>query len=101
MYLAQNAEGHHAKLACYLCLNPNLLVDTGQFIEGEGVLAICASCTKEMADTAGIRDETCEDDVKTVADINTRLADQLAVEKALVVKLRKQIKTLKAPADVD
>lgn len=48
-----SASYYHARQACYLCLNPNDVVDTSIQIEGEGVLAICRGCIADLARTAG------------------------------------------------
>lgn len=49
----QNAEYFHARQACYLCLQPHDCVDTSIVIEGEGVLALCHGCIRDLALTSG------------------------------------------------
>lgn len=44
----------YAGESCYICHRNEGLVDTGTYIEGEGALAICSVCIKEMARTAGM-----------------------------------------------
>jgi len=43
-----------AKGGCYTCLSADHLVNSGVIIEGEGILAICRACVKDMAQTIGL-----------------------------------------------
>lgn len=42
-----NAPHNAAKAGCYLCTNPNSVVVTDAYIEGEGTLVICTGCLSE------------------------------------------------------
>jgi len=54
MFRVDNAiDGVHARQGCYLCGTPNKLIDTEITIDYEGVLGICESCCRDLAQTAG------------------------------------------------
>lgn len=65
-------DGVHAKQGCYLCTNPNHLVDTEITVDYEGVLAICGGCAKDLAQTAGWNLEVTAGDWD---DLLVKLAD--------------------------
>jgi transcription elongation factor Elf1 len=69
----QSAQYFHARQACYTCLNPNDVVDTGVQIEGEGELAICRSCIADLARTAGFDLDDRSKDIKKLEMQVTRL----------------------------
>jgi hypothetical protein len=79
MHREQNSAYYHARQSCYTCLGTDNLVDTEVVIEGEGVLAICEGCVREMARTLGIDlfDQTSKIDALEIelADTKTALAE--------------------------
>lgn len=99
MMLLDNAMYVHAKESCYLCGNPNCIVDTEVPIEGEGVLAICVRCIRDLAQTAHMNVDAEADLVLLIGEHNSVLA-QLAEEKARTKDLRRALRAAKTPVAV-
>jgi len=77
-------QGVHAKQGCYLCGNPNRLVDTEVSIDYEGVLAICVGCVKDLAQTAGFNLEIPAAEVERLKAAEIALtAERDSAERAL------------------
>jgi hypothetical protein len=95
MFKAENAGFHNARQACYVCLQPHDGVDTEVTIDYEGVLFICKSCIKAMAETAGLTVD--EDRRPEIERLNAQLADakqaQLDAE-AIVIELERSAKAM-------
>lgn len=73
MFRVDNAiDGVHAKQGCYICGNPNNLIDTETHIDYEGVLAVCRGCVHDMAQTAGFLVDVSVDEWDKLA---SRLAE--------------------------
>jgi hypothetical protein len=82
----------HAGQACYLCLRVEDVIDTGHQIEGEGILAICTNCVKDLAVSAGM-DPEAEGEVEQMAAITTQLTADRDRAVGLAQKLRTQLRT--------
>ena len=76
MIRVDNALSIHAKQGCYVCNNPNNLVDTEVSIPYEGVLAICVGCAKDLAQTAGWDLEVQADEVVALRQSVTELTTE-------------------------
>lgn len=61
-------ESLHAKQGCYLCTSPNQLIDTEVLIPFEGILAVCVSCTSEMARAAGFEVGVTTEEIQGLRD---------------------------------
>lgn len=85
----------HADQACYLCHRVEDVIDTGRQIEGEGILAICTNCVKEMAASAGM-DPDAEGEVEQMAAIVTQMDEDRDRAVDLAKKLRKQLREERA-----
>jgi hypothetical protein len=88
MHREQHSQYYHAKHGCYLCGGVNDVVDTGVFVEGEGVLAICAPCIKgDLLLALGI-------DLRSLE----RAVQQQEEAQEQIKRLRKQVRDLRARA---
>jgi hypothetical protein len=85
------AGAWHADQACYLCHRVEDVIDTGRQIEGEGVLAICTACVRDMA-TEGGMDPEAEGEVEQMAEITGALTAERDRAVELAHKLRKQLR---------
>lgn len=97
------ATMYHAGASCYLCHRVEDVVDTGLSIEGEGVLAICTNCIKELAVEGGM-DPDAEGEIETMVALTTTLTGERDRDHKLVLKLRKQLReerALREPAPSD
>lgn len=93
-----SAEFWHAQSACYTCGRVEDVIDTEVQIEGEGVLAICTNCVKEMA-VAGGMDPDASNDVELMAQLTGRLTKERDDAVALTKKLRAQLREARRPAE--
>lgn len=93
-------SGVHASDACYLCHNPNNLVDTEVTIPYEGVIAICTNCARSVAMTAGWDLEHTAEQWETLtsneAESNYIADSLLAANDAMVKAIREQTEKHKA-----
>jgi hypothetical protein len=85
----------HAKNGCYLCGNPNRLIDTEVSVDYEGVLAICEGCVKDLAQTAGFNLEIRSEEVE---GLRTDLADA-QVERDSLGRALTEVKTTAQAAE--
>lgn len=85
----------HAGQACYLCLRVGDVIDTGMQIEGEGILAICTSCVKELAQAAGM-DPDAEGEVAQMAEIVTVITEERDRAVDIAKRVRTQLRTERA-----
>lgn len=93
-----SAQYYHARQACYLCLNPNDVVDTTIQIDGEGVLAICRNCIGELAMTSGWVLSDNKQEVATLKGKVTRLTADLEDARAVIGAINLEQKRTKARA---
>lgn len=95
MELVPTAQYHHAQYRCFLCPNVDDLVDTGVLIEGEGVLAICHSCVRQMADLWGIAEGDAAVEIEQLAALVESQTQQISTLTRRERALRGQIKGMK------
>lgn len=91
----ESAEFWNAQSACYTCGRVADVIDTGVQIEGEGVLALCTNCVKEMASVGGM-DPEAANDVETMAQLTGTLSTERDAAVALNKKLRTQLRESRA-----